>query len=87
MELTIEKIQECKKVKEFLDDVCEKYFKTYAPDWRYYGGWKFSDNYPNCIVIYYGYYDWRALYESGDEVIPMDVLIEFSKRYKNEKDS
>jgi hypothetical protein len=28
MELTIEKIQECKKVKEFLDDICEKYFET-----------------------------------------------------------
>ena len=36
MELTIEKIQECKKVNEFLDEVCEKYFKTHAPDWRYY---------------------------------------------------
>ena len=82
MELTIEKIQEFKKIKEFLDDVCEKYFKTHTPDWRYYGGWKFSDNYPNCIVIHYGYYDWRDQYESGDEVIPMDVLIDFSKRYK-----
>lgn len=87
MELTIEKIQECKKVNEFLDEVCEKYFETHAPDWRYYAGWKFSDIYPNCIVIHYGYYDWRDQYESGDEVIPMDVLIEFSKRYKNEKDS
>lgn len=82
MELTIEKIQEHKKVKEFLDEVCEKYFKATAPDWRYYGGWKFSDNYPNCIVIHYGYYDYRDQYESGDEVIPMDVLIEFSKRYE-----
>lgn len=83
MELTIEKIQEYKKVKEFLDEVCEKYFKTHAPDWRYYVGWKFSDNYPNCILIHYGYYDWRGQSRKRcDEVIPMDVLIEFSKRYK-----
>ena len=47
----------------------------------------FSDNYPNCIVIHYGYFDWRYQYESRDEVIPMDVLIEFNKRYKNEKGS
>lgn len=80
MELTIEKIQECRIVKEFLDEVCEKYFEAHSPDWRYYGGWKFSDNYPNRIVIYYAYYNWRDEYESGDEVIPMDVLIEFSKK-------
>lgn len=79
MELTIEKIQECKKVKEFLDDVCEKYFKATAPDWERYGEWKFSDNYPNHILIHYGYYDWMDHYESGDHVVPMDVLIEFSK--------
>ena len=84
MELTIEKIQECKKVKEFLDDVCEKYFNTHEDDWKYYGGWKFSDNYPNCIVINYGFYDWRGQCENGDEVIPMDVLIEFSKQYEND---
>jgi hypothetical protein len=77
MELTIEKIQEYKKVKEFLDDVCEKYFEATAPDWRYYGGWQFLD--PNYIIIQYGYYDWKDQYESGDEVVPMDVLIEFSK--------
>ena len=82
MGLTIEKIQECKKVKEFLDDICEKYFKSCAPDCRYYDGWKFSDNYPNCIVLHYEYFDWRKQYERGDELIPMDVLIEFSKRYK-----
>ena len=84
MELTIEKIHEYKKVKEFLDDVCEKYFNTHGDDWKSYVGLKFSDDYPNCIVIHYGYYDWRDQYESGDEVIPMDVLIEFSKRYKND---
>ena len=87
MELTIEKIQECKKVKEFLNEICKKYFEIHEDDWKYYAGWKFSDDYPNCIVIHYGYYDWRDQYETGDEVIPMDVLIEFSKRYKNEKDS
>lgn len=85
MELTIEKIQECKRVKEFLDDVCEKYFKTTAPDWERYGEWKFSDNYPNHILIHYGYYDWMDHYESGDHVVPMDVLIEFSKKLQNEQ--
>lgn len=80
MELTIEKIQECKKVKEFLDDVCEKYFNTIMPDWKCYGGWKFSDNYPNSIVAHYGYYDYRDNYETGDIVVSMDVLVEFSKR-------
>lgn len=41
MELTLEKIQEYKKVKEFLDEVCEKYFTATAPDWRYYGDGSF----------------------------------------------
>ena len=77
MELTIEKIQECKKVNEFLDEICEKYFNTHGDDWKFYAGWKFFD--PNYIIIHYGYYDWRDQYESGDEIIPMDVLIEFSK--------
>jgi hypothetical protein len=77
----LKKYRNARKFKEFLDEVCKKYFETHAPDWRYYAGWKFSDNYyPNCIVIHYGYYDWRDQYESGDEVIPMDVLIEFSKK-------
>jgi hypothetical protein len=84
MELTIEKIQEYKKVKEFLDDVCEKYFEAAAPDWRHYGGWEFLDNQPNYIAIHYGYYDWRDQYESSDEIIPMDVLVEFSKTTQNE---
>ena len=79
MQLTIEKLQECKKVKEFLDDVCEKYFKVTAPVWRHYRGWEFLDNHPNYIAIHYGYCDWRDQYESGSKIIPMDVLIEFSK--------
>ena len=81
MELTIEKIQEYKKIKEFLDDVCEKYFNSIAPDWKCYSGWKFSDDYPNCIIAVYGYYDYRDNYEIGDVIAPFDVLIEFSKRY------
>lgn len=80
MELTIDKIQEYKKVKEFLDEVCEKYFRTHCDDWKSYAGWKFSDSYPNCVVLHYGYFDWMDQYESGDEVIPMDALIEFSKK-------
>jgi hypothetical protein len=78
MELTIEKIQEYKKVKEFLDDVCEKYFETYGDDWKTYCGWQFLD--PKYIIIQYSYYDWKDQYERSDEVIPMDVLIEFSKK-------
>ena len=82
MELTVEKLQEFKEIKRLLDEVCEKYFNAYFSSWKYYGGWKFSDNYPNCILIHYGYYDYRDQYESGYEVIPMDILIEFSKRYE-----
>lgn len=82
MELTIEKIQECNKVKKFLDDVCEKYFNTHGDDWKFYSGWEVLG--PNYIIIHYGYYDWRDQYESGDEVIPMDVLIEFSKQHEND---
>ena len=85
MELTIEKIQECKKVKVFRDDVCEKYFNAHEDDGKSYAGWKFSDNYPNCVIIHYAYYDYRDQYESGDHVVPMDVLIEFSKRYGKSK--
>ena len=85
MELTVEKLQEFKEIKRLLDDVCEKYFMTHSVDWKSYAGWKFSDNYPNCIVIHYAYYDYRDQYESGDEVIPMDVLIEFSRRYGENK--
>lgn len=77
MELTIEKIQECEKVKKLLDDVCEKYFNTHNPEWESYGGWQFLG--PNSIIIHYGYYDWKDQYESGHEVIPIGVLIEFSK--------
>lgn len=80
MELTIEKIQECKKVKEFIDELCETYFEATNPDWRYYGGWDFSDNHQNYVIIHYSYCDWKDQYESGDEIIPMDVLIEFSKK-------
>lgn len=80
MELTIEKIQECQKVKEFLDDVCEKYFETHAQEWESYNDWKFSDDDPNYVIIHYSYYDWRDHHEGGIQVIPMDVLIEFSKR-------
>lgn len=80
MELTIEKIQEHKKVKEFLDEVCKEYFEVYGDYWKSYAGWKFSDNYPYCVIIHYAYYDYRDQYESGDEVIPMDVLVEFSKK-------
>lgn len=79
MELTIKKIQECKKVKELIDKICKKYFETREPNWRCYGGWKFSDDYPNCVIIAYGYYDYRDNYECGDHVVPMDVLIEFGK--------
>lgn len=80
MELTIKKIQRASKIYKLLDEVCEKYFKAHASSWKYYGGWKLSDNNPNYIVIHYGYYDWRDQYESGDEVIPIDALIEFSEK-------
>lgn len=80
MELTIEKIQECKKVKEFLDEVCEKYFDEYTDDWEIYGDWKFSDDRPGHIIINYAYFDYRGEYEGGEQIVPMDVLIEFSKK-------
>lgn len=84
MKLSVKKLREFKRIQTILNEVCEKYFHATAPDWRYYGGWKFSDEYPNCILIHYGYYDWKDQYESGDHVVPMDVLIEFSKKlYEN----
>lgn len=83
MELTIEKIQEYKKVKNFLDDICEKYFNTHGDDWKFYTGWQFLD--PSYIIIHYSYYDYKDQYENGDEIIPMDVLIEFSKCYGKDK--
>lgn len=85
MELTIEKIQECKKLYELLDLICKEYFEVYGDYWKSYAGWKFSDNYPYCIIIHYAYYDYRDQYESGELVVSMDVLIEFSKRYGKSK--
>lgn len=79
MELTIEKIQECKKVKELLDEVCEGYFEAHAYEWEIYGDWKFSDEHPEYIVISYAYFDWRGEYEGGEQSVPIDTLIEFSK--------
>ena len=79
MELTIEKIQECKKVKEFLDDVCPRYFEEHAYEWEIYSDWKFSDEHPGHIVISYAYFDWRGEYEGGEQVVPIETLIEFSK--------
>jgi hypothetical protein len=79
MELTIEKIQECKKVKEFLDDVCPRYFEEHTYEWEIYSDWKFSDEYPGHIVISYAYFDWRGEYEGGEQVVPIETLIEFSK--------
>ena len=57
MELTIEKIQEYKKVKEFLDDVCEKYFEATAPDWKCYSGYDVKRDY---IEIHYSYLIWNG---------------------------
>ena len=78
MELTIEKIQECREIQEFLDDVCQKYFEVHGDDWKFYGGWQFFDQ--KHILIHYGYYDWRDEYETSHEIIPIEVLIEFSKK-------
>ena len=79
MELTIEKIQECKKVKEFLDDVCQRYFEDHAYEWEIYSDWKFSDDRPEYIVISYAYFDWRGEYEGGEQTVHIKTLIEFSK--------
>ena len=79
MELTIEKIQECKKVNEFLDDVCSRYFEDHAYEWEIYGDWKFSDEHPDYIVISYAYFDWRGEYEGGEQSVLIETLIEFSK--------
>ena len=83
MELTIEKIQECKKVKELLDEVCLRYFETHAYEWEIYSDWKFYDEYPEHIVISYAYFDWRGEYESGKQSVLIDTLIEFSKTLNN----
>ena len=79
MELTIEKIQECKEVKAFLDDVCPRYFEAHKDDWEIYIDWKFYDDYPDHIVISYAYFDYRGEYEGGEQVVPIETLIEFSK--------
>lgn len=79
MELTIKKIQRASKIYKLLDEVCEKYFEAHASSWKYYGGWELSNNNHNYIVIHSGYYDYKDQYGSDDEIIPMDVLIEFSK--------
>ena len=87
MELTIEKILECKKVKELLDVVCSRYFESHAYEWEIYGDWKFSDEHPEHIVISYAYLDWRGEYESGEQTVPIETLIEFSKTLQNERDN
>ena len=79
MELTIEKILECKKVKEFLDEVCSRYFESHAYEWEIYSDWKFSDDQPEHIIISYAYFDWRGEYEGGEQSVPIETLIEFSK--------
>jgi uncharacterized protein YaaR (DUF327 family) len=83
MELTIEKIQEYKKVKEFLDDVCEKYFETnYDTDWQLYSGWSICDNCQS-VYIHYIYEEFWSNTETYTEVsevkVKIDDLIEFSK--------
>ncbi len=79
MELTIDKIQECKQVMEFLDDVCSQYFDAHKADWEIYSDWKFSDDHLEYIVISYAYFDWIGKYEGGEQLVPIDTLIKFSK--------
>ena len=87
MELTIEKIQECREIQKFLDDVCQKYFEAHAYEWEIYGDWKFSDDHPEHIVISYAYFDWRGEYEGGEQTVPIETLIKFSKTLQNERNN
>ena len=79
-----DKLREYNRSKNFLDTICKAHFDATAPKGRSYVGWRLSDEHPNCVGIGYDFYDWRNQYENGDEIIPMDVLIEFSKQYKND---
>lgn len=83
MEPTIEKIQECREIQKFLDKVCPRYFESHAYEWKIYGDWKFSDDYPEHIVISYAYFDWRGEYEGGEQTVPIETLIKFSKTLQN----
>ena len=83
MELTIDKIQEYKKVKEFLDEICEKYFDAnYDTDWQCYSGWSICDNCES-VYIHYAYEEFWSNTETYTEVskvkVKIDDLIEFSK--------
>ena len=89
MELTIEKIQECKKVKEFLDDVCEKYFNANCDaDWQYYSGWDFTAG--NNIRINYTFDNFWSNTEMCTEwdstTVTYEELIKFNEESKEGND-
>ena len=59
MELTIEKIQEYRKVEDLLDEVCEKIFLRHMHlIWKYYGGLEVFQIITLIVLLFwYGYYD------------------------------
>ena len=73
------KINEYKRIKNFLDTLCKAYFDTIAPKHRKYVGWKLSDEYPNCIGIGYEYFDWKGEYQCNTEWVSISELEMFNK--------
>lgn len=73
------KIQEYKRSKNFLDNLCKAYFDATSPKTRKYIGWKLSDELPNCIGIGYDYFDWKGEYHSYTQWVSIAELEIFNK--------
>ena len=69
---------------EMLSSVIKQYFEENDGGWKFFNGWKFSNDGEN-IIIHYSYEEFgnntETYMETSDDIVPLDEILEYSKIY------
>ena len=68
-------IKEYKDICNLLDPLIKKFWKKYREEWKYFAGWKFSEN-GEYIIVNYSYFDYTDEWEFDQDNIPINKIIE-----------
>ena len=68
---------------ESLSPVIKQYFEETDGGWKFFNGWKFSNNGEN-IVIHYSYEEFgnntETYMETNDDIVPLDDIMEYATK-------
>lgn len=71
----IKTIKDYKNIINLLDPLVKRFWENYEEEWKHFSAWDFSED-GEYIIVNYTYLNYNDEWESDNEDIPIDRIIE-----------